>query len=172
MNFTNEHDSQWTLGSNGAYRVCGPTTRELPPGGYTCLLDDCGNVYFRQRDLRADEFIEFPDSLPSRILNEIERFWSMGERFERLGFLHRRGYLLYGKQGCGKSALIEQIISRLVAAGNIAFFCQYPHTFVTCLQRFRLVEPNRPLVCVFEDIDAIIKDYGDSELLQWLDGNS
>ncbi len=27
------------------------------------------------------------------------------------------------------------------------------------------------MVCVFEDIDALIKAYGDSELLQWLDGN-
>ncbi|HKB36892.1 MAG TPA: AAA family ATPase, partial [Gemmataceae bacterium] len=36
---------------------------------------------------------------------------------------------------------------------------------------FRAVEPDRPVVCVFEDIDAIIKHYGDSHLLQWLDGN-
>jgi SpoVK/Ycf46/Vps4 family AAA+-type ATPase len=27
------------------------------------------------------------------------------------------------------------------------------------------------MVCVFEDIDAIIQHYGDSDLLQWLDGN-
>jgi SpoVK/Ycf46/Vps4 family AAA+-type ATPase len=39
------------------------------------------------------------------------------------------------------------------------------------MQKFRQVEPDRPLVCVFEDIDAIIKQFGDAELLQWLDGN-
>jgi SpoVK/Ycf46/Vps4 family AAA+-type ATPase len=27
------------------------------------------------------------------------------------------------------------------------------------------------MVCVFEDIDAIIEHFGDSDLLQWLDGN-
>ena len=37
---------------------------------------------------------------------------------------------------------------------------------------FREVEPNRPVVCVFEDIDAIIDRYGESELLSLLDGDS
>src|SRR5262249_38713450 len=44
--------------------------------------------------------------------------------------------------------------------------------FGVCLARFREVEPERPLVCVFEDIDATIKHYGESEILQILDGNS
>jgi SpoVK/Ycf46/Vps4 family AAA+-type ATPase len=95
----------------------------------------------------------------------------MGERFARLGFLHRRGYLLYGKQGCGKSALIHQIVAKILAAGHVAFFCQNPAYFVRCLERFRQVEPDRPVVGVFEDIDAIIETYTDSDLLQWLDGN-
>src|SRR5262249_21715662 len=43
--------------------------------------------------------------------------------------------------------------------------------FQAAMQEFRRVEPERPLVCVFEDIDAIIKRFGDAALLQWLDGN-
>src|SRR5262249_23195198 len=43
--------------------------------------------------------------------------------------------------------------------------------FNRCVALFRQVEPDRPIVCVFEDIDAIIAVYGDSDLLQWLDGN-
>src|SRR5262249_25457148 len=94
-----------------------------------------------------------------------------GERFRRHGFLHRRGYLFYGKQGGGKSSLIHLIVSQVVAAGHVAFFCEVPWIFVPALERFRALEPRRPIVCVFEDIDAIIANYGDSHLLQWLDGN-
>jgi SpoVK/Ycf46/Vps4 family AAA+-type ATPase len=80
--------------------------------------------------------------------------------------------LFFGKQGCGKSSLIHQIIARVVTDGFVAFFCDYPYNFIEAATKFRQVEPERPMVCIFEDIDAIIEQYGDSYLLQWLDGNS
>src|SRR5207248_4657570 len=49
--------------------------------------------------------------------------------------------------------------------------CASPYYFVRCMEKFRTVEPARPIVCVFEDIDAIIEQNGDADLLQWLDGN-
>ena len=168
----NEFGFQWMITGTNTFQVCGRTVPELPAGAYSCFQDNCGNPVFQVRDLHVDELIDFPDSLPANILQEIERFWTMGDRFARYGFLHRRGYLFYGKQGCGKSSLIHQIIARVVADGHVAFFCQHPYFFTRCVQRFREVEPERPIVCVFEDIDAIIQNYGDSELLQWLDGNT
>jgi hypothetical protein len=168
---TNDPALQFTISAPGQFQICGRTLRQLPAGAYTCLVDNCWNPLYQIRDLQVDELIDFPDSLPSRILHEVDRFWDQGERFARLGFLHRRGYLLYGKQGSGKSSLIHQIIARLLAQGHVAFFCQHPSYFVRCMERFRAVEPERPIVCVFEDIDAIIQNYGDSDLLQWLDGN-
>jgi len=39
------------------------------------------------------------------------------------------------------------------------------------MEVFRKIEPDRPVICLFEDIDAIIEIHGDSELLQWLDGS-
>jgi len=139
---------------------------------YRVYLDDCGAAHFRPHPLHTDDLIEFPESVAACVLAEISRFWSMGERFARLGFAHRRSYLFYGKQGCGKSSLIHQIITQIIAAGHVAFFCDYPPWFRITLERFREVEPERPIVCVFEDIDATIKHHGDSELLQILDGNA
>lgn len=167
----NEFGFQWMIAGPNTFKVCGQTTDILPAGAYSVGLDNCGNPVFHARDLHADEFIHFPDSLPAKVQSDIKTFWSMGERFARFGFLHRRGYLLYGKQGCGKSSLINQIMRDVTADGHLAFFCQNPFGFIQCLEQFRQVEPARPIVCVFEDIDAIIQNYGDAELLQWLDGN-
>ncbi len=161
---------QWSL-QNGGYYACGPTQPTIPPGAYTCLGDCQGNPYLQPKHLEVDDLIDFTDSLSSRILHEIDRFWTLGDRFRRYGFLHRRGYLFYGKQGGGKSSLVHQIVAKIVSAGHVAFFCVHPYYLVACLEKFRQVEPNRPMVCIFEDIDAIIKQYGDSQLLQWLDGN-
>jgi hypothetical protein len=165
-------DLQWTLTRDGSFVVCGRTVRPLPPGAYTLSLDHCGECHYKPHPLNTDDLIEFPASVSAGVLAEVERFWSMGDRFARLGFAHRRGYLFYGKQGCGKSSLIHQLIGRIVGAGHVAFFCAHPAAFRITLARFREVEPGRPVVCVFEDIDATIKYYGDSELLQLLDGNA
>ncbi len=167
----NRHGLRYTIHGTGMYQICGRTVPALPAGGYTCNVDHCGNPIYQLRDLQVDELIDFPDSLPNLVLREIARFWGMGDRFAQHGFLHRRGYLFYGKQGSGKSSLIHQIVARILAQDHVAFFCQYPPYFITCLTRFRQVEPDRPIVCVFEDIDAIIEEHGDSDLLQWLDGN-
>ncbi len=166
-------DLQWTLTRDGSFTVCGRTIQQLPPGAYNVFVDNCGEAHYKPHPLHTDELIEFPESVSATVLTEIERFWSMGKRFARLGFAHRRGYLFYGKQGCGKSSLIHQIIARIVAVGHVAFFCStYPQWFQIALARFREVELERPVVCIFEDIDAIIKQYGDSQLLQLLDGNA
>jgi hypothetical protein len=171
LQLRNDSGLQWTLNGPNTFRSCGRTLAELPAGAYTCFADNCGTPLYQRRDLQVDDLIDFPDSLSSRVLHEIDRFWTLGDRFGQLGFLHRRGYLFYGKQGGGKSSLVHQIIARIVDAGHVAFFCQHPYWFVRCLEQFRQTEPERPAVCVFEDIDAIIRHYGDSELLQWLDGN-
>jgi hypothetical protein len=167
----NEFGFQWMWAGVNTFKVCGRTTEVLPAGAYTVMVDSCGQPVFQIRDLQVDELVHFPHSLPAKVQEEIKTFWTMSDRFASYGFLHRRGYLLYGKQGCGKSSLIHQIIADVVSDGHLAFFCHYPGDFIYCLQKFREVEPLRPIVCVFEDIDAIIQNYGDADLLQWLDGN-
>ena len=164
---TNEFGLQWSTNGVGHYAMCGRTVAALPAGAYSCYTDNCGNPHFDERTLQVDELIDFPGSLSDRILKEIERFWMLGDRFTQYGFLHRRGYLLWGKQGCGKSSLIHMIVSRIVREGHVAFFCETPYSFIPCMTKFRQVEPERPIVCVFEDIEAIIEDNGDSQLLQW-----
>ncbi len=161
---------QWMVRGN-TFMMCGRTLPRLPAGAYSCSQDYNGNAVFTARNLQADDIIDFPDSLAAKVLDEIERFWQLGDRFRKHGFLHRRGYLFYGKQGGGKSSLVHLIVGRILDAGHLAFFCEQPGSFIGCMEQLRQVEPDRPMVCVFEDIDAIIKTYGDSELLQWLDGN-
>lgn len=162
---------QWKVAMPGIYEACGTTHRVLPAGAYGCTLNQYGEPQMVAKDLQVDDLIDFADSLPSQILKEIDNFWSLGDTFKKYGYLHRRGYLLYGPQGSGKSSVVHQVVHRIVKAGHIAVFCEHPGLLTRSMELFRKVEPARPLVCLFEDIDAIIEIHGDSELLQWLDGS-
>jgi AAA+ superfamily predicted ATPase len=161
---------QWRVVQVGVYESCGPTRRNLLPGAYRCVHEYPNKTQIHKKDLQVDALLEFDDGIVSQVLQEIHEFWSAGEQYGRLGFLHRRGYLFYGPQGAGKSSLVHLIVQQIIAAGHIAFFCDDPQPLIRVIQLFRKVEPTRPVVCVFEDIDAIIEEDGESDLLQWLDG--
>ena len=168
---TNRDGLQWAVMRGNRFHVCERTVDRLPAGAYTCTSDDLGICVFEQRKLEVDDLIDFPGSLVAQLLEEIERFWTLGDRFRQYGFLHRRGYLLHGKQGSGKSSLLHLVIARAVAKGHVAFFCESPGAFSEGVSQFRNMDPDRPILCMFEDIDAIIRHYGDGILLQWLDGH-
>ena len=74
---------QWKVVQAGIYEVCGTTARQLPPGAYGCTLNQYGEVQLVARDLQVDDLIDFADSLPSKILREIESFWDLGDKFQR-----------------------------------------------------------------------------------------
>jgi AAA+ superfamily predicted ATPase len=162
---------QWKVALPGLFEACGQTHRKLPAGAYVCSVNQYGEPQLLAKDLQVDDLIDFANSLPSQILREIENFWSLGDKFSRHGYLHRRGYLLYGPQGSGKSSVVHQVVHRIIKAEHIAVFCEHPAVLTRTMELFRKIEPERPLVCMFEDIDAIIEAHGDSELLQWLDGS-
>ena len=162
---------QWKVVQAGVYEICGITAQQLPAGAYGCNLNQFGDVQLLARDLQVDDLIDFADSLPARILDEIANFWGLGDQFSKHGYLHRRGYLLYGPQGAGKSSVVHQVVHRIIRAGHVAVFCEHPGFLTRAMELFRRIEPERPVVCLFEDIDAIIEIHGDSELLQWLDGS-
>jgi hypothetical protein len=162
---------QWKIVQAGVFEICGLTAQKLPSGAYGCSLNQYGDVQLMTRDLQVDDLIDFADSLPAKILHEIENFWDLGDLFLKHGYLHRRGYLLYGPQGSGKSSVVHQVVHRIIKAGHVAVFCEHPGFLTRAMEVFRKIEPDRPVVCLFEDIDAIIEIHGDSELLQWLDGS-
>jgi SpoVK/Ycf46/Vps4 family AAA+-type ATPase len=162
---------QWKVVQSGVFETCGVTARYLPSGAFGCSLNQYGDVQLMARDLQVDDLIDFADSLPAKILNEIESFWDLGDIFQKHGYLHRRGYLLYGPQGSGKSSVVHQVVHRIIKGGHVAVFCEHPGFLTRAMEVFRKIEPDRPVICLFEDIDAIIEIHGDSELLQWLDGS-
>lgn len=162
--------TQWSHIGNNRYCSTGPTVSKLPSGMYSIHAEQ-SKLIFARKVVNVDDLLSFPDSVSARVMSEIDTFWSNEAKFKRHGFLHRRGYLFYGPQGSGKTSIVNQICTYVINNGGLVFICVNPRYLISGLQEYRLVEPTRPIVCLFEDIDAIA-DHSEEALLSLLDGET
>ena len=162
----------WAQSDNVFYGVT-RAHETLPAGIYRCEWRDSIGPVLASTSVNTDNLITLPDSASASIVDEIRRFRSRRDKFESLGFLHKRGVLLWGPAGSGKTSTIMLLCKLIVGEENgIAVYADHPELTAQCLQLLRRIEPNRPLIVVFEDLDALIQRFGENEYLALLDGES
>lgn len=163
--------SQWGLIGSRSYKGFPATKSQLPSGVYSVSLDrNDDRPVFTRREIKTDDIFELGDPLLDKTVKEVRGFWEKNAAFKKMGFLHRRGYLFYGPQGTGKSSVVKQLMSDVIAQDGVVLLCDNPKFFDAGLTTLRQAEPDRRLLCVFEDIDTIIARYGEDEILAILDG--
>jgi AAA+ superfamily predicted ATPase len=161
--------SSWNKESENIFRCAPPSQSSLPAGVYMIAYDSRGCKHVKL-DSKYDDIILLPDSASIEVANTISKFWNSKAKFDAIGVLWKRGVLLHGKPGTGKTACISLIIKDLIERNGVAFICAEPEDLLTGINLFRMVEPERPLICIYEDIEEIIYRYGEKGLLALLDG--
>jgi len=127
--------------------------------------------------INTDELYTFSNDITSKLIEEVQLFWDKTSVYAENNIAHKRGILLCGEPGCGKSAIITMLISQIIKRDGIVFVintCQeFNNLNETLSSIIRKIEPTRPIITVIEDVDQIIKNMnGDWQILDFLDGKN
>jgi Cdc6-like AAA superfamily ATPase len=115
---TNIEFRQWQIGKNDTFRPAGLTREKLPPGTYSFERDDYG-LYLNRIKIITDSLIMLPDNSSEQVLSGMRTFWKMEDRYRNHGLLYKRGILLWGPPGSGKTATLTLLSKTLIENNGI-----------------------------------------------------
>ncbi|KPL06623.1 hypothetical protein AMJ86_07800 [bacterium SM23_57] len=147
----------------------------IPPGLYRCAHRDDVGPCFNKLIIETDTLIRLPDMVCNEVIDQIEEFWSdrVKQAMESRGFMHKRGIMMYGEPGSGKTCTIQVLVQMLINAGGIAIYAEDPAVLSNCLQLLRRIESNRPVIVILEDFDTLTdRDRRENNWLAVLDGEA
>ena len=168
--------SCWSNLKNEEYAPAYFTVPQVPAGVYEIGWNaNLSTHTLKKQPFKTDELYHLPSPEITDILDDIENFWNRADKYKTYNFIHKRGILMYGDPGCGKSGIIQLISQKLIERNGIVINVKDEEDvdrFTSFISTFRKVEPNRPLVVLLEDIDSIASEnrYQTARLLNILDG--
>lgn len=164
--------SRWAR-SGSMYWAVQDSTNALAGGMYSGGYSNGVGFYLDKKSNMTDGLIHLPDSASDAVLREINEFADLKESFLSRKMVYKRGIFLWGPPGSGKTSTLAQIVDIVInKMQGIAFMVEDPTIAIECLKLIRKVEPERQIVALFEDLDALIQMYGEAKYLSLLDGEN
>jgi predicted AAA+ superfamily ATPase len=176
-NIDTQTHSEWSILQNDTFAPSYVSIPSVPAGLYEIIWNSTiqTHVLVKQK-MKVDELYELPSPEIQSILSDIQLFWDKKDVYKAYNFVHKRGILLWGDPGCGKSGIIQLCIKKLIDNENgIVINIKEEEdfkSFIDFIPTIRKIEPERPLIVILEDIDALAGEdrYSTTKLLNILDG--
>jgi hypothetical protein len=161
---------QWTTHDGKRFVPSSTTAKVLTPGVYEIQQHPNIGIYFEKIPVVTAGLLRFPETNSEKVVAEIQKFWNKEDVFKQYRLTYKRGIILWGPPGSGKSCTIQLIMEDVVARGGVVLRFTAPVLFTEGVRILREIQPTTPIVVLMEDIDSILEMYNESEVLNILDG--
>lgn len=162
--------NQWSTSDNIHFFPTATTIGKLLPGTYDIKSSQNHGVYFEKIPVITKGILRFPETNSDKIASEIQNFWDRENIFKEYNLTHKRGVMLYGPPGSGKSSTIALVMKDVIERGGLVINFVNPSLFLAGIRKLREIQKDTPIVVLMEDIDSIIQATSESEVLNVLDG--
>lgn len=152
------------------------SSKTLDSGFYNLVYDDNRNQVTVELSVSPEKtkIHEFPDK------EKLDEFFlafynkSVYSKIKSLGFCHKAGILLYGKEGTGKSTILKHYASAAFKKENAIVFYMTRSYFAACwdfVRQIRAIQEN-PIVIIMEEFDQFVNSNGmEATVKTIMDGN-
>ena len=160
---------QWTTSDDTKYYPAGRVVKQLPPG-YYAIKEGMGGIFFQRKPIKTERLLRFPDAGSDSVIEEIENFWNLEDRFRKSDVPYKRGIIMYGPPGSGKTCAMRIVVDNLIK-NREGIVVDFPGTYLfkESYETLRQIHEGMPLIILMEDLDAIL-NRNESEVLNLLDG--
>lgn len=160
---------QWMSNNGKTFFPASSTSSALTPGLYDI---GCGNsgIYFDKVPVSTEGLIRLPDTASDAVIEEIQNFWSKEALFRQFNITYKRGILLWGPPGSGKTATVRIVCNDVIKRGGVVIKFFDAGISNKAIRMFRDIQPETPCVVLMEDLDSILQCNMETEVINMLDG--
>lgn len=141
----------------------------LPAGIYMVGASPAG-IYFNGISAMTDSLVDLPNHVSDTVIKDVSKFWTKETRqkFDNKGLIYKRGVLLHGEPGTGKTCTIAKIMNTVVQTGGIVLFEPEPRALNIAARQLREIQGDVPILVVYEEFEEKLDH--NSDYLSLLDG--